>query len=320
MTARGKSIAGKYELLAEAGTGGMATVWRGLTRGAAGFTRPVAIKRILPQLVADEKFVEMFIEEARVVSELQHPNIVQIHDFGEEDGDYFLVMEWVEGIDLGRHVRSYTVVGLDPPWQLIAAIGIEVCRALSAAHERSEGPVIHRDVTPQNILIGVSGIVKLTDFGLSRAADRGRMTNPDIVKGKLSYLAPELTFGEEPSAQSDLFSFGVVLWESLTGHKLFTGDDDVDVVLGVREAKVPSLEGKRPGLPEALYGIVEKALEKEPADRFASADEMGRKLASLLRDVDVRTDTRAVGESVVMARERLEAHPEATLPNSRDNT
>ncbi|MCA9666881.1 MAG: serine/threonine protein kinase [Myxococcales bacterium] len=310
----GTVIAGKYKLQELAGRGGMASVWRGFTLGAAGFRRPVAIKRILPGLEEDRQFLTMFVEEARVGAELLHPNIVQIHDFGEDEaGRYFLVMEWIEGLDLGRLLRAYGLVNAHTPWPLISAITIEVLRGIGAAHERGRGPVIHRDINPQNILVGMGGVVKVTDFGLSRAADRGRITNPDIVKGKLSYLAPELTLGADPSVQSDLFSVGVVLWEALAGRKLFTGQDDVELVLGVRAAEIPSLAAQRPGLPDALYRIVHRALEREPGARFADADEMARALASLLRSINRRTDARVIARAAVTARRRLRQRS-ATAP------
>jgi serine/threonine-protein kinase len=305
----GAVIADKYELIELAGRGGMATVWRGVTHGVEGFRRPVAIKRILGELMADDQFVKMFVEEARVYSQLQHPNIVQIHDFGCDDRGYYLVLEWVDGLDLSRQLRSYQGLAELAPWPLIAALTIEVLRGLAAAHERPEGQVIHRDINPQNILIGLNGVVKLTDFGLSWAMDRRRITNPDIVKGKLSYLAPELTLGDPPSVKSDLFSVGIVLWEALAGRKLFAGETDVDVVLGVREADVPPLDEERADLPRPLYAIVHRALEADPTLRYGSADAMARDLARLLRGVDERTDARAVGESVRTAIRRLTKLP-----------
>lgn len=311
-------IAGRYELQEVAGTGGMAVVWRGETLGAAGFRRPVAIKRILPNLVQEESFITMFVEEARVGSKLQHPNIVQIHDFGEDErGDYFLVMEWVDGLDLRRHLYAYYASGDRPPWSLVAAITIEVLRALSAAHERAAGPVIHRDVNPQNILVSDGGVVKLMDFGLSRAMDRGRITNPDIIKGKLAYMAPEIAFGAEATPLSDLFSVGVVLWEALSGRRLFTGQTDVEVILGVRKAQIPPLVRLRPDLPPELCALVGQALAHEPGARFASADAMGRALAGLLREVDQRTDAVAIARSVADARERLRRLP-PPVPLSRE--
>ncbi len=167
-------LGGKYEVLELAGEGGMAKVYRGQTHGAAGFTRPVAIKRVLAPLSQNPEFLKMFVEEARVVSELDHPNIAQIHDFDRDrSGEYYLVLEWVEGLTLSEWRQGYRAHGNHTPWSLTAAIGIEVLEALHAAHARldAEGrpaPVFHRDVTPQNVMLSNCGVVKLTDFGLAR--------------------------------------------------------------------------------------------------------------------------------------------------------
>ncbi|MEI9951821.1 MAG: serine/threonine-protein kinase [Pseudomonadota bacterium] len=221
--APGRLLAGKYELVEKLGQGGMAIVWRARTLGAAGFFRNVAVKRIEASVRGFEEVTDMFVEEARVGAALQHPNIVQVHDFGEdEQGQLYLVTELVEGIHLGRYLSSFRDFQLETPWQLVTAIMIEVLRALEGAHgrldERRElSPILHRDVTPGNILLAETGQVKLADFGLARAMDRGRMTRPNIVKGKLSYLAPELLLGLAPTARCDLFSLGVVMWEALAG-------------------------------------------------------------------------------------------------------
>ncbi|HEY1537574.1 MAG TPA: serine/threonine-protein kinase, partial [Polyangiaceae bacterium] len=216
--APGRVLAGKYELVEKLGQGGMAIVWRARTRGANGFSRTVAVKRIEASVRGFEEVTEMFVEEARVGAALQHPNIVHVHDFGvDEQGQHFLVTELVEGIHLGRFLSSFREHRLETPWQIVTAIVIEVLRALEGAHGRLDeqhavSPILHRDVTPGNILLAETGQVKLADFGLARAMDRGRMTRPNIVKGKLSYLAPELLMGLAPTVKCDLFSLGVVMW------------------------------------------------------------------------------------------------------------
>ncbi len=301
---RGRRIAGKYELVAPVGEGGMASVWRGLTLGAAGFSRKVAIKRVLPELAHDSKFAAMFVEEARVVADLAHPNIVQIHDFDHDDrGNYFIVMEWVEGMDLEKWIRAHKKTGRQTPWVYCAAIAIEVLRALGAAHERVDdlgrpAPVIHRDVTPTNILIGKNGIVKLADFGLAKAMDRASMTKPGTVKGKLAYMAPEILSGKPATVLSDIFGVGIILWESLATARLYDGKTDVDVVLQAREAKVPPIEERRPDVPATLAEAVHCALSAKPSDRFQSAREMQRTLAAVLRHEPVPTDAEPLAESV----------------------
>src|SRR5215470_10649707 len=202
----------------------MASVYKAVVRGAAGFQRTVAVKHIKPEYRAIKNYIDMFIEEARVGSELAHPNIVQVHDFVVENGSYYLVMEWVDGI-------------------VIAAVG--TLRGLGAAHDRrapdgTPSPVIHRDVSPANILLGVNGVVKLSDFGLARARDRvASLTAPGTVKGKLSYLAPEVTFGKSNTSQSDLFGVGSILWETLAGERLFDGKNDIEIFKKIRACQIP---------------------------------------------------------------------------------
>lgn len=311
----GMVIAQKYQLLELAGEGGMGKVWRAMVRGAEGFLRPVAVKRILSNFGHNNEFVQMFIEEARVGTQLIHPNIVQIHDFGkDEHGNYYLVMEWVEGIDLRRYALSFKALNQLPPWHLITAITIEVLRALSSAHTRHDdqgnpAPVYHRDVSPPNIIIGVNGIVKLSDFGLSRAMDRARMTRPDIVKGKAGYIAPELTRGAQATPQSDIYGVGVVMWESLTGRQLFTGKNEVEVMLAARKGDIPSIASLRPDLPPKLVEAIHRALALESVDRFSAARVMIRDLANILRGYPYATDAEVIAESVIAACRRIGIAP-----------
>ena len=307
----GLVLDGRYELIEEVGHGGMAVVWLAQTRGAAGFRRPVAIKRIDDSCKGFPEIEAMFVEEARVGAALRHPNIVQIHDFGvDENGDHYMVSEWVEGIHLGDYVRSFDKK--PTPWPLIAAIGVEVLRALDAAHSRRDAqgrlsPILHRDVNPPNILLDVHGVVKLADFGMARAMDRTRTTQPDMLKGKLSYMAPEMLTGMGPSVQSDLFGLGVVLWEALTAARLFDAPTDIDVLHMLREARVPMLSMKRGDLPMGLTSVVHRALQREPQRRYSSAREMMRAMVRELRVLPDSTDSLSLGQSVAEARARLAA-------------
>jgi len=312
--APGRILAGKYELLEKLGQGGMALVWRARTLGAAGFFRTVAVKRIEASVRGFEEVTEMFVEEARVGAALQHPNIVQVHDFGvDEQGAHYLVTELVEGIHLGRYLSSFREQQLETPWQLITAIMIEVLRALEGAHGRLDeqrlvSPILHRDVTPGNILLAETGQVKLADFGLARAMDRGRMTRPNIVKGKLSYLAPELLLGLAPTVKCDLFSLGVVMWEALAGERLFDAATDADVVARIRDGKIPLLSMKRSNLPIAVTSAVHRALEREPAQRYDSARQMLDALTSVLRVSPESFDSRVLGPSIRAARDQVTLH------------
>jgi len=311
----GVVINGKYELLEPAGEGGMATVWRGIMHGAAGFTRPIAVKRLRPEFRAIKNYVDMFVEEARVGSELNHPNIVQVVDFCvDADGLYYLIMEWVEGLDLGHFTRLVAHTERPLEWTLAAATGIGVLRGLGAAHERSRpdgspAPVVHRDVSPHNVLIDQSGVVKLSDFGLARARDRIMShTAPGAVKGKLHYFAPEITKGKRATPRSDVFSLAVVLWEALAGRRAFAGDNDREVLSRIRRGEVEPLSQFRPDLPERLVAAVHRGMATVPEDRFVSARQMAVELGECLREAGEYVDQQAaLGQRVTEARDSARA-------------
>ncbi len=300
----GQTIDGKYQLVQIAGEGGMATVYKAVVRGAAGFQRTVAIKHIKPEYRAIKNYIDMFIEEARVGSELAHPNIVQVHDFCSVGGSYYLVMEWVEGIDLAALVKFYRDGGRFVPWQLAVAVGIGTLRGLGAAHDRiapdgTSSPVIHRDISPHNVLLGTNGVVKLTDFGLARARDRaGSMTAPGTVKGKLSYLAPEVAHGKPNSVQSDLFGVGSVLWETLSSERLFDGKTDIEIFKKIRACVVPPIQQRRTDLPAALVAVLDVALSVDPANRYGSAEEFAVALGQVMKQAVGVNPTTALGAAV----------------------
>lgn len=313
--APGRLIAGRYDLVEELGRGGMAVVWKATQRGPGRFARPVALKRILPSLRTSPDTLAMFAEEARIGAELRHPHIVAVLDYGlDEFQQPYLVSEYVDGMDMGAWIRSHAGAGLETPWELTTAIGIEILRGLGSAHARVDArgqpaEVLHRDLTPGNILLDVTGVVKLGDFGLAKAPDRERLTRPDVVKGKAAYLAPELVRGEPASTRSDLFGVGIMLWEALAGERLFLGETEIASALRVREAVVPLLAVKRPGLPLRLTQAVHRALEREPARRFASAQEMLEALRGVLRVLPQSLDAVALSQSFRAARARLSGGP-----------
>ncbi len=310
-------IAGKYELLERAGEGGMAVVWKGLMHGAAGFTRPVAMKQIKPELRHDDRQVAMFVEEARLGSCLLHPNIAQVLDFvDDEQGAFWLVTEWVEGLDLGSLLRYYRSRQERIPWPLATQVGIGALRGLAAAHERHSAdgtpiPVVHRDVSPQNLLLGIGGAVKLSDFGLARARDRTHvLTIPGFIKGKLGYLAPELVSGQQATPQSDIFAMGSVLWEALVGHALFTGKNDREVLRTIHRGQVPPVNQERPGLPKLLVFAVGRALGRTPAERYPTAAAMAQDLegalaGALMSSLEIQL---RLGRAVAEARRYLGRH------------
>jgi serine/threonine protein kinase len=268
---------GEYRLLERISVGGMAEVYR--ARRADGSGRDVAIKRILPHLARDVEFVEMFIDEARTAAQLHHGNICRVHEFGEDEGTHFLVMELIEGRDLKRVMEYYRLRGRPPPLPIALHILSKTCDALDYAHRArgSDGRplnIVHRDVTPQNILISFQGEVKLIDFGIAKAAHRIAQTQAGNIKGKLSYLAPELIDGYPATPRSDLFACGIVLHEVLTNGRLFAGDNDLLTIDLVRRAEVTPPSRLNPTLPKPLDAVVLRALARRPENRHVSAGEL----------------------------------------------
>ncbi len=291
-----KLLGAKFKLEEIAGSGGMADVWRATMRGPGRFRRTVAIKHMHSHLKDNPQFREMFFEEARVGAQLQDGNIVQVYDFLEEEGEYYMVMEWIEGINLATYIHYINHIRSRTRWELVAAIGIGVLRGLAAAHERIDEhnrqvPILHRDVSPHNVLISVKGPAKLIDFGLALASDRlSAPTPPDVAKGKLAYLAPEVLRGEKATYSSDLFAVGNLMWETLAGRKLFTGADDREIYTKITGGDIEPLGRIRPDIPRGLVKVINKALQVSPKDRFASAREMALALTNVLRIVKATDD------------------------------
>jgi eukaryotic-like serine/threonine-protein kinase len=330
----GTIIGSRYELLERAGRGGMADVWRGQVRGDAGFTRVLAIKQMHTALAEQESYVGMFIEEARLGAVLESPNIAEVRDFVTEDGNFYIVMEWIDGLDLGSWIRWHIDTGQVPRWELVAAIGVGVLRGLAAAHERhgADGkpmPIVHRDVSPHNVLLTTRGQVKLIDFGLALADDRPtETTEPGVVKGKMAYLAPEIVSGGRPAPASDQFACGSVLWETLVGKKLFDGTTDYETYQRLRDCQVPPLRPIRGDVPSQFAGIVHRALSPHIEQRFPSTREMARQIGTVMKKVTMRRDMHTVlSRSVAQARQAMgmglrtgEVSPQTPIADFRDFT
>jgi len=279
----GTTKLGHYELLHPLGVGGMAEVFKARTIGPAGFEREVVIKRILPAYGRDEDFVRMFADEARILGLIHHPNVVQAFEFGEEDGTLYLALEYVSGPSLSRILRALRAANRRMPPAIAAYIGREICRALDCVHrlEDENGArleVVHRDVTPSNILITPWGGVKLLDFGVAKFASAAQLTREGTVKGKPAYLAPEQLQGKSIDGRVDLFALGIVMHEMLSLQHLFTGDSDLQTAKKIMEMKIPPLNAHRADVPEALEQIVLRALERDRRLRFDTAAEMARAL------------------------------------------
>lgn len=272
---------GKYVVRRKLAEGGMAEIYLCHALGPEGFEKEVVIKRVRSFLANDPEFVKMFIAEAQVASKLNHANIVQIFDFEKHEDTYYLAMEYVRGHSLSD-VRKRCRESMVPlPPTLVAQIGSDVARGLHYAHRRLVNGVplgiVHRDVSPHNILLSFDGAVKLTDFGIAKAG--ARMTSPGMLKGKFAYMSPEQARGLEVDARSDIFALGIILWELLTGGRLFDADNDAAVLRAVRRSAIPPARRINEEVTPELDAIVSRALERPVRKRFQSAFEMERALA-----------------------------------------
>ncbi|MGZ3422134.1 MAG: serine/threonine-protein kinase [Polyangiales bacterium] len=315
---------GGYLIEALVGGGGMAQVYRAHPpadfRDAIGRDR-VAIKTLLPAYAHEPLFREMFAEEAEICCSLQHPNVVELIDFGEDAGGaLFLVMEWIDGLDFGMILRSFRRRNLRLHPVAACAIVEQALRGLHAAHTRVDRDgvvhaVVHRDVSPANLLVSHRGEVKIGDFGLARPLDRVRRTLPGVVKGKFAYLAPEQAFDRAVDPRTDVFAAGIVLWEALASRHLFRRDDDLSTVLTVRQAKVPDIRKYAPGLDPRVASAVEGALRADPDKRHPSALAFADQLAAFLADQPMKVGPELVAAVVsdVIFAERGTA-PELALP------
>ena len=262
---------GRYELLIELGRGGMAELFLGRLRGAGGFAKLVAIKRILPHLAQDPQFTQMFLDESRIASRLSHPNVCQVFELGEEAGTMFLVMEYLDGVSWD-HVLP--VLELDPGRRARVVAGVlgQAAEGLHYAHtlrdhDGTPTPVVHRDVSPQNLFLTIDGVCKVLDFGVSKMMTDGPRTRSGVVKGKLPYMAPEQIRGEPVDARADVFSLGVTAWEALAGRRLYARETDFLIWKAITEEDAPPLAG----WPPAIEAAVRRALSRDRAQRQPTA-------------------------------------------------
>jgi len=279
----------RYTITERLDHGGMAEVFRGVAESMEGFKKSVAIKRILPSLTKNQKFVSMFLDEARLSLFLQHANIVQVFDISRTpDNAYFLVMEFVDGCNLKALIERQKQKGKRIETAHTIYLMIEACKALQYAHSlehpETNEPlgIVHRDISPPNLLLSKNGEVKVVDFGLAKASSQIEATDPGVVKGKFSYLSPEAASGIEVDSRADVFAVGIIMWELLTARRLFYGDTDYQTVELVRQAKVPSIAALNPEVEPELEQVVRRALAKDPDERYQSANDLGDALAQYL--------------------------------------
>ena len=274
MTEIGTTLGGRYRLVELLGQGGMATIYRARD---AQLDRDVAVKLIRPEYGEDPDFLSRFRDEARAAASLNHPNIVSVFDFGEGESGPYLVMELLEGEDLASIIRGN---GPLAPRQA-ARVSAEAAKALQAAHVRG---IVHRDVKPSNILVGRDGRIKVADFGIARAINEAQVTVPGVAMGSVHYFSPEQARGEPATVSSDIYALGIVLFESLTGQRPFSGDGAAAIALARLTTTPPRPSALRQGVPPELDAIVTKAMALDPAARYASAAAMASALEGYLTD------------------------------------
>ncbi|MEO8379661.1 MAG: TonB family protein [Acidobacteriota bacterium] len=278
---------GQYALIEKIATGGMAEVWKARMRGVEGFQKTVAIKKILPHLSDNQDFIEMFVDEAKLAAQLNHNNIIHIYDLGKIQTSYYIAMEYIDGFDLKTILRKGEDRSHPMTVELALFVASKLASALDYAHRKKdfedrEMGLVHRDVSPQNVLVSQEGDIKLCDFGIAKAASKASHTQAGALKGKLQYMSPEQAWGRSIDRRSDIFALATVLFEMLTNRKLFTGDNELSILEQVREARVqpPSLYNDE--VTPDIDKVVIKALQKDPANRYQTAGEMARDLDAIL--------------------------------------
>jgi serine/threonine-protein kinase len=276
----------RYHVVSKIARGGMAEIFLALQHGEQGFQKPVVLKRILPALAADPKFVRMFVDEAHIASTLNHSNLVQVLDLGRSGNQYFLVLEFVDGWSLEQVRRRAQQTKLKLPVPLALYVVGALCRGLAYVHtrERNGQPlgIVHRDLTPQNVLISQQGEVKLADFGIAKAVGKSERSATGVIKGKFAYMSPEQSQARPLDARSDLFSVGTVLYLLTTGRKPFDGPTDADIILQVRRARPEKPSTIIRDMNPDVERLINRALRADPAKRWQSAEQMADRIDAIL--------------------------------------
>jgi serine/threonine-protein kinase len=306
---------GKYELISKLAAGGMAEIFLARTRSSQGFEKYLVIKRILRARTSDPEFVRMFLDEARLAATLDHPNIVQIYDVGHVENEYYIAMELLRGHNLIDVVRAGAKVGYPkPPLEHVMSVIHGICAGLHYAHEKRDLQgrpleIVHRDITPANVVVTFDGAVKVVDFGIAKAARREGETRAGTLKGKIGYMSPEQCRGIKVDRRSDVFAVGIILYELTTGQRLYHGRSDFDTLKQIIDGPVPSPREILPFYPEALNRIVVRCLQKSPDDRHQTVRELHAELDAFARDNQLVTGTMPLSQYMerVFADERAKA-------------
>jgi serine/threonine-protein kinase len=298
----GKKL-GRYEILSQLASGGMATVYVARSQGVAGFERLAAIKVLHPHLAHDDEFISMFLDEARLAARIHHPNVVATLDISDTEGDgFFLVMDYIEGHHLGALLQQAAKDGLRVPPPIVVRVILDALAGLAAAHDLVDENgtplhLVHRDISPHNIMVGTDGIARLTDFGVAKAEVRLTSTRDGQFKGKLAYMAPEHASTGTTDQRSDLFAMGIILWEGLTGRRLFRADTNAQTLNKILVEPIPPPSDARPELAP-FDSLCARALERDPALRFQTADEFAAALEAVVDETGGVASARQVGEVV----------------------
>ncbi len=289
----GMTRIGPYLLTKKIAQGGMAELFLADYLREDGFRKTVAVKKVLPHLADNRDFIDMFIREARLAALLQHPNVVQIADFGKIQNAYFIAMEYVDGKNLAE-IMGFLKKGL--PVEMAVFLILKVSHGLQYSHARKDDKtgtplnIVHRDISPQNILISLNGEVKLSDFGISKATSEPSLTQAGVIKGKLSYLSPEQAMGQSVNHQIDIYALGLVFYEILSGSRLYRFTTDIEAIRTIPQMTIPPIITKRPDIPQGLNDIVMKCLEKSPVKRYQTAQELGDDLLNLKNHLGITYD------------------------------
>ncbi len=292
---------GKYLLKEYIASGGMAEIYKGSLEGPHGFVKEVVIKAIHPHLLKDERYIKLFLREAKLWAKLNHSSIVQVYEFFEEKNRYYLVMEYVRGTDLLNVIKRSQSKGRPIGIPRTIKIFEYVLSALGYAHNFRDDSeniygIVHRDISPQNILISVNGDVKITDFGIAKASLSTGLTTQGAIIGKIDYMSPEQALGKDVDLRTDIFSTGVVLWETLTGNKLFDGKNDIELLENVRRCEIIGPSSINPEIDERLERIIMKALSYDPEFRYKSAVEFSNELKSYVKDYPHGVEEENIGD------------------------
>lgn len=292
VTAKAQSF-GPYTVHERISAGGMAEVFRATEHGFDDFEREVAIKRILPHIAADPDFIRMFNEEAKLAVQLKHGNIAEIYRLGQHEDSFYIALEYISGRDMRAIFHHCQEIQAPLPIPLCCYAVSCVCEGLDYAHNKQDRrgeplQLIHRDVSPPNVMVAFDGQVKLIDFGLAKFATASTETQAGMIKGKLAYLSPEQAHGHEIDSRSDVFSAGIVLFEMLTGQRLFIGENDLETVKNVRKCSVPRPSSINPRVPWRLERIVFRALAKDVDKRYQSAGDMYEDLRHFMMTAGIR--------------------------------